>query len=156
MADLLDIAPSTAVDLVTITTGAGIDVRRLHVDDLAALAVRFPSLMMLFGGAGDGATALMGSPALAAFLAAGCGHIGDEKSEAIVASFSIEDQFKLLNAILRLTFPNGLGSVMQEVETMARLLGGATEVPKAVKTRLKQSPSPLQPSSGEDSRPPMQ
>ena len=115
MADLLDIAPAAAVDVVMLGDGP-VDVRRLGFNDIAALVMRFPTVLALLAGGDDtAATALMGSPGLAAIIAAGCGHIGDEKSEAIAGSLSIEEQFKLLNAILRLTFPNGLSSVMQEV-----------------------------------------
>jgi len=165
MADLLDIVTATAVEAVTITGAATpVDVRRLRVDEVAALIVRFPSAVLLLTGAGDSVATLLNSPGLVAIIAAGCGHIGDEKSEALIGSFSIEDQLKLLNAILRLTVPNGFGSVMQEVETLARLIGGASEAPKgdnkaakpeAVKLRLKPSPSPSPPLSGEASRPTM-
>jgi hypothetical protein len=145
MADLLDIAPSTAVDAVTVAgEPEPIDVRRLNVDDIAALVRRFPSLVVVLDG--GGAAALPGQ-AIAAVIAAGCGYPGNAKAEAKAGSYLVEDQFKLLNAILRLTFPNGISPVMQEVEVLGRLLGGAPEAPKAMKMRLKQSPSPSPASS---------
>lgn len=145
MADLLDIAPSTAVDAVTVAGEVEpIDVRRLNFDDIAALVKRFPSLIGVLDGGG---AAAMPGQAIAAAIAAGCGHLGNAKAEAKAGSYLIEDQFKLLNAILRLTFPNGTSSVMQEAETLGRLIGGAPTEPKAAKMRLKQSPSPSPPSS---------
>ena len=129
-----------------------IDVRRLNVDDIATLVKRFPGLVIALDG--GGAAALAGQ-AIAAVIAAGCGHLGNAKAEAKAGSYLIEDQFKLLNAILRITFPNGLGPAMQEVGTLGLLIGGATEAPKAVKMRLKQSPSPSPLSSEEASRPTM-
>jgi hypothetical protein len=64
----------------------------------------------------------------------------------------MEDQLKLLDAIIRLTFPNGFGSFVNRLTT----LGAPGEGAKAVKVRLKKSPSVSPPSSGEASRPTMQ
>jgi hypothetical protein len=155
MADLLDIAPSTAVDVVTLGDGRTIDVRLLNASDVAGLLARFPGLFpVLVGGIVDGA-ALIGSggKAIAAIIAAGSDHLGDEKAEAVASSFSIEDQLKLLDTILRLTFPNGVGPVMQALEGIgATLMRGAVGDAKIVKMPSKSSPSPSPISSGEVSR----
>ena len=47
MTDLLDIAPATAVENVTLSDGAEVTVHRLHFDQIAALAARFPKLIAL-------------------------------------------------------------------------------------------------------------
>ena len=91
--------------------------------------------------------------AIGPIIAAGCGHLGDEKYEQHAAKLSIEHQLKLLKAIIGLTFPNGLTAF---VETMTALLPGADEGIKPVKVRLRKSPSPSQISSDADSRPNMQ
>jgi len=149
MADLLDIAPSTAVDVVVVA-GEPVDVRRLKVDEVAALAKRFPSVLAMFVTGID--AAMLPGQALAAIIAAGCNHIGDENAEAKVGSFLIEDQFKLLDAIMGLTFPNGVVPAMEAFGNLARHIVGAAEDPKVVKMRLKPSPSPSPPSSEEASR----
>ena len=57
--------------------------------------------------------------AIGPVIAAGCGHLGDEKAEPVAGRFLVEDQLKLVKAIFWLTFPNGLGSFM---EVMASLM----------------------------------
>ena len=151
MADLLDIAPSAAVAAVTIAGAAEpIDVRRLKVDEIAALAKRFPLVLAMFVG-GLEAAQLPGE-ALAAIIAAGCDHIGDAAAEAKVGLFLIEDQFTLADAILGLTFPNGLVPAVAAFENLARHIVGAAEPAKVVKMRSAPSPSPSPPSSDAVSR----
>ena len=157
MADLLDIAPATAVESVHITGGRRVTVRGLHVNDIAAIVVRFPGMIAVFAGAGagDNVITLFGSlgQAAGAIIAAGCDHPGDEKAEQIAGSFLIDDQLQLFKAIFGLTFPNGLGPVM---ETIAGLMNGAVKQQPKVRVRLRKSPSPSPPSSDAASRPIMQ
>jgi hypothetical protein len=156
MADLLDIAPSTAVDVVKVNGNRDrVIVRGLHGNAIASIAARFPKLALLLGG-GDNVVPRMieqFGEAIGPIIAAGCGHLGDEKQEEAATRFLIEDQLKLLKAILGLTFPNGFGSFVEELTS---LMGGADEGAKVVKVRLQKSPSPLQPSSNADSLPTMQ
>jgi len=157
MADLLDIAPATSVEAVRIANGQRLVVRGLSGNAIAAIAARFPAMVMLLGGAdGNVASKLMtqfGS-AIGPVIAAGCGHLGDEKAEAIAGALLPEDQIKLVAAIYGLTFPNGLAAVM---DAMANLMtGGTEEKPKNARVRLKTSPSPSQPSSDAASRQTMQ
>jgi len=92
--------------------------------------------------------------AIGPIIAAGCGHLGDERYEQHASTLSVEDQFKLVTAIYRLTFPNGLAAF---IEAMAGLMNGAAdEKPKVVKIRLRTSPSVSPPSSDEASRQAMQ
>jgi hypothetical protein len=155
MADLLDIVPALAVESVHINDNQRVKVRALHGIDIATIAARFPNLVAAYTVAGDNVIALVSSMGLAigAIIAAGSGHLGDEKAEQIANSLLIEDQIKLVKAILGLTFPNGFSSVM---ETMAGLGIGAEAKQKNFKIRLKKSPLPSPPSSDADSRPTMQ
>ena len=155
MADLLDIAPSTAVEAVTIG-GHRIEVHGLHGDAIASIASRFPNLVVLFAGGDNILPRLIGQfgAAIGPIIAAGCGHLGDQRYEQRASTLSVEDQFKLVTAIYRLTFPNGLAAF---VETMTGLMtGAADEKPKVVKIRLRTSPSVSPPSSDEASRQAMQ
>jgi len=155
MADLLDIAASTAVESVKTEVGF-IVVHGLHGEAIASIVARFPNLAALL----DGNSAEFGPRLIAHFgnavapiIAAGCGHIGNAEYEQAAAKYLVEDQLKLIAAIIRLTFPNGLSSF---VKTMMELLSGTDERAKPIKMRLKQSPLPSQPSSVEDSHPNMQ
>jgi len=154
MADLLDIAPSTAVEVVKIN-GERYTVRGLHGNAIASIVARFPNLGLLLGGGADIGQRMIeqAGSAIGPIIAAGCGHLGDEKAEKIASELLIEDQLKFLKAILGLTFPNGFGSF---VEQLTSLMGGKDEGAKVVKVRLRKSPSPSQPSSDAATHPIMQ
>ena len=153
MADLLDIAPSTSVEVVRIAGGQRIKVHGLHGNAIASIAARFPKLVMLLGGGDNIAQRLIGQfgDAIGPIIAAGCGHLGDERYEQHASTLLVEDQFKLVMAIYGLTFPNGLASF---IEAMASLMSGAEE--KVVRVRLRKSPSVSPPSYDAASRPIMQ
>jgi hypothetical protein len=154
MADLLDIAPSTAVEVVKID-GNRIIVRGLHGDAIASIVSRFPELGALLGGGGNLGPRLIErfGGAIGPIIAAGCGHLGDEKYEQHASTLLVEYQLKLLQAIIGLTFPNGIASF---VETMAALVTRADEGAKPVTVRLRKSPSPSQPLSDAASHPNLQ
>ena len=154
MADLLDIAPSTAVEVIRID-GQRIIVRGLHGDAIASIVARFPELGQLLGGGDDIGSRLIErfGGAIGPIIAAGCGHLGDARYEQHANTLLVEDQLKLLKAIIGLTFPNGMTSF---IETVTALLPGAGEGGKPVKVRLRKSPSPSQPSSDAASHPIMQ
>jgi len=155
MADLLDIAPSTAVEAVKLEDRF-ITVRGLNGDAIASIVSRFPKLVALLDGNADEfgpkIIAHFGS-AIAPIIAAGCGHPGDEQYEHAAANLLVEDQLKLVKAIIGLTFPKGIGSF---VKTMTEFLSGTDERDQPVKMRLKQSPPQSQSSSVADSLPTMQ
>jgi len=147
MADLLDIAPSTAVEVVKID-GQRIIVRGVSVDAIASIVARFPELKSLVNGeGGDIVSRLIAGcgVAIGPIIAAGCGHLGDEEYERRAATLLPEQQIKFIKAIFGLTFPNGIGSFVQELTS---LMGGANEGAKIVKVRLKRSPS-ISPSSSD-------
>jgi hypothetical protein len=154
MADLLDIAPSTSVDVVKTADGQRLKVYGLHGNAIASIAARFPRLMTVLGDAGDGNVSQLidqFGDAIGPIIAAGCGHLADEKYERHAARLLAEDQFKLVTAIYRLTFPNGLASF---IEAMAHLLNGAEA--KVVRVRLRKSPLESPRSSDAASPPIMQ
>jgi hypothetical protein len=156
MADLLDIAPSTSVEVVKID-GIRITVRGLHGDAIAAIVARFPELGSLLGGGAAIGPRLIErfGGAIGPIIAAGCGHLGEEKYEQHAAKLLVEDQLKLLKAIIGLTFPNGVTSFIEAMMTLA--IGVVDEEKaKVIRVRLRKSPSPLPPSSDEASRPIMQ
>lgn len=142
MADLLDIAPSSTRDRVAIIGGVVIDVQALHLDAIAALVTRFPGLAMLLFGGANALPRLIGEcgPAIGPIIAAGTGHLGDAKAEKMAGDFLVEDQLKLIGAIYRLTFPNGLAALIEIVQTFGP--EAAPESKKPVRVRLKTSPSP--------------
>ena len=156
MADLLDIAPATAVESVHINGGQRITVRGLHGNDIAAIVKRYPGMIGILAGAGDNVMTLFSSlgEAAGAIIAAGCGHRGDEKAEQIAGSFLLEDQLQLFKAIFGLTFPNGLSPVMEAIKGL--FVNGAAKPEPKIRMRLKTSPSPSPRLSGADSRPIMQ
>jgi hypothetical protein len=155
MADLLDIAPSTAVEVVKLD-GQRIVVRGLHGDAIAAIVARFPELAALLGGMSGNIGARLierFGGAIGPIIAAGCGHPGEEKYERHAATLLVEQQLKLLKAIIGLTFPNGIAAF---VETMTSMLGATDEAAKTIKVRLRASRSPSPASSDAASRPPLQ
>jgi hypothetical protein len=154
MADLLDIAPSTAVEVVKID-GKRIVVRGLHGDAIASIVARFPELGVLLGGGGNLGPRLIErfGAAIGPIIAAGCGHLGDEKYEQHARTLLVEHQLNLVKAIIGLTFPNGIASF---VERLATFVTSADEGAKPIKVRLRKSPSPSQPSSDAASRPNLQ
>ena len=157
MADLLDIAPSTSCEAVRLNDGERLVVRGLNGNAIAAIVARFPDLGILLGGGAIGVNVprLIGQfgHAIGPIIAAGIGHLGEEKYEQRANELSVEDQIDLINAIIGLTFRKGLVSF---VEKLAALLTGADEGAKPVRVRLKKSPSPSQLSSDAASHPNMQ
>ena len=159
MADLLDIAPASAIEIVRVAGGERIKVHGLHANAIAAIVARFPDLVLLLGGlaTGGGNTIpkLFGQfgGAVGPIIAAGCGHLGDEKYEQAAGALLVEDQLKLIKAIWTLTLPNGIGPLM---ETVTALMTGPADSAKTVRVRLKKSPSESPPSSATDSPQTMQ
>ena len=154
MADLLDIAPSTASKAVWID-GQRISVRGISLDRVAYLIAKFPELRALANGGGDfvvNLTRFCGQ-AVGPIIAAGCGHVGEEAYEQRAAQLPLIEQVKLLKAILGLTFPNGIGSF---AEDLTSLVGGTGENTKPIKMRSRKLPSLSPDSSGADSHPTLQ
>jgi len=152
--DLLDIAPATSVEPVKLANGQRLVVRGLHANAIAAIVSRFPEMVLLLGGGDNLVPKLVAQfgVAIGPIIAAGCDHLGDEKAEQVAAALLIEDQIKLLTAILGLTFPNGVGVFVDQVTAMI----APTDDTQKVRIRLKKSPSPSPSSSDAASLPTMQ
>lgn len=148
MADLLDIVPATATEKVILSDGTDVTVHCLNFGQIAALLARFPKLVALVALGENALPQLIsgGGGLWVPIIAAGCGHLGDEKAEQIAAKLSLDDQAKLFEAIYRLTYPNGMTAFL---ETMASLATGPAQKTdkRVVKVRLKNSPSESQSSS---------
>jgi len=156
MADLLDIAPSTSAEVIKINGGMRLIVHGLNGNAIASIVSRFPKLASLLGGGGD----KIGwhliehcGEAIGPVIAAGCGYLKDEEREKRAANLLVEDQLKLITAIIGLTFPNGFGSF---IDQLTGLMSRTEEGPKTYKVRLRKSASPSQLSSDADSRPNLQ
>jgi hypothetical protein len=153
MADLLDIAPSTASEAVWVD-GVRVTVRGVSVDAIASIIARFPELRALVNGDDIVPRLIQGcGAAVGPIIAAGCGHLADDAYEQHATKLLPQHQLKFLRAIFGLTFPNGIGSFVEE---LTGLIGGAGEGAKTIKLRSKKSPSPSSPSSGEASHPTLQ
>jgi hypothetical protein len=158
MANLLDIAPSTSVEVVRINGGGRLKVRGLNANAIASIAARFPKIIGIFLGGFN--LAELQQPqmirqfgeAVAPIIAAGCDQLADEEAERCANNLLLEDQLKLFKAIWSLTFPNGWQTF---VEALASL-SSADEGAKVVKVRLKRSPSSSPLSSAAVSRPNLQ
>jgi hypothetical protein len=160
MADLLDIAPSTAVAVVEID-GEPITVRSISANGIASILARFPALLSLIKeGWGDDLIPrlILGCAAsVGPIIAAGCGHLADQVYEQHAANLSIHLQTKLLKAIFRVSFPNGLSSFAEELaDLMSIIMGGQGEGAKPIKMRSRTSRSGSPPLSDEASHPTMQ
>lgn len=98
MADFLDIAPVTS--MVRIGDG-DVAVPGLSIEGVATVCLRFPELVdVLKAGAIDIKHILdLGPKVVAAIIAAGCGHPGNDKAEAKAMKLPLRYQAELLAAI---------------------------------------------------------
>jgi hypothetical protein len=149
MADLLDIMPATAVEVVKIN-GNRVIVRGLSGPAIAAIVARFPELAAVIGG-GLGGTRLIAQfgHAIGPIIAAGLDKLGQEEYEQAASKLPVDDQLELINAIIGLTFRKG---PLSFVEKLTALLTGVDEGAKPLKLRLRKSRSPSQNSSDSASR----
>lgn len=138
MASLLDIAATPRK--ITIQ-GKEIEVYGITAETLSLLLLRFPAIMKAFGGMTPSNESLIaiGPEAVAAIIACGVGHPGDKQQEAAAAKLGLGDQMDLLDEILRLTFPRGVGPFVSKLEELGALVREDVPVPKVS--------SPSQPSS---------
>jgi hypothetical protein len=122
MTGLLDIAPQRAgVEVL----GHTLEVEGVTVRGIADLLRRFPELLKLFGGGESPAGAIVAAAPdlVAAVIACGLGHMGDEEQEAAAARLPAEAQAELVGAILKLTMPSGVGPF---VTKLAAAFGAVT------------------------------
>lgn len=148
MAGLMDIAPSTAREVVKIN-GARFVVRGLNAPEIAAILARFPDLVVLAAGGNFNVAKLIGQvgQAIGPIIAAGFGQLGKEESEQRASQLSAETQMDLIIAIWGLTFEKGLDSFVSKLTALLTGMAGGGEGAKPIKVRLRKSPSPLPASS---------
>jgi hypothetical protein len=97
----------------------------LSLTEFAGLLMRFPKLDEIFSGKGPQSVSDIlksGNPSVAAIIAAGLGHAGDEKWEADAASLPAQHQVKFLAPIVKRTMPGGFGPFAEDLATVLTTL----------------------------------
>lgn len=141
MDDLLDLAP--AEETVPIR-GKNLLVRGVPSKGIIAILRRFPDLAgVIEGGTSDveklaALVMAIGGDVIVAIIVAGLGHAGDKAYEDKAETLPVGDQFSLILATLRASFPNGLASLAAEIKA---LRGASAETPtvSATKSRKRSS-----------------
>lgn len=120
MTSLTDLAAST--DSV-----AGVPVYGVSAKGIAILLTRFPVVRDLFGGQAVDFTAEMISTlapdAVACVIACGTGTPGDAEQEAAASKLSVNVQAEMLDKIITLTMPNGVGPFVAMIARLGTLMG---------------------------------
>ena len=104
---IFDLAPPNEVVEVG---GEQQEIRAIGLAECLQIMARFPALSALIGGGQKQVTFadLLGSGAVPAIVASGCGRHGDAEAEAHIGRLDADTQSTLLIPILRLTMPRGL------------------------------------------------
>lgn len=113
-----------------------VDVYGVSSIAIAQLMARFPEFGKMFSGVEvDRAEMLKMAPdALAAFLAAGCGKPNDPAAESACARLGVGPQVDLVDEILRLTFPRGIGPFVAKLRGLGILAaGGEAQLVRALR-----------------------
>lgn len=140
MPSLLDIIGITE----TVPIGSvDIEVGGVSAGDIARLLARFPELRAMMAGRTVELDKLIaiGGDAVAAIIAAGTRHAGEAEHEAAAARLGVANQAELLGAILRLTFPNGIAPLVEQLAAMGGGLGGVRLAAPSPKAPAGNSPS---------------
>lgn len=133
MAGLLDIA--AVIETVTIN-GTAITVPGVSAKGIAHLLARFPEFRMAMTGRGVDASRWLeiGGDAIAALIAAGTGHPGEEEYEAAAARLGLEAQAELIAAILKVTMPGGPGPFVEKLTAQLDLAADLSSMAPATKS----------------------
>ena len=140
MVGLADITPAREkVDV----NGEAVEVYGISAAGLGYLIRRFPEIRKLLSGREISVEEAesFGPECVAAIIASGCGAPGDEKAEAVAKNLPVSAQADLLEAILRVTMPGGVQSIVGKVSAVTNLLGGDLSVTGPDTKSLKQSSS---------------
>ena len=126
MVSLIDIAPLKHT--VTIQ-GKNLDVSGLTANGIAAILFTFPEIRKIISGVGDRETAMAlvarFPEAVSMIIAVGTGaEADDETSRAAAARLSLGDQFTILEAIIKVSFPQTLKSFLDGVAALVNQSGG--------------------------------
>jgi hypothetical protein len=121
MVSLVDIAP---VNGTVTVRGQDITVTGVSAKGVAHLLARFPELRALITGRDVALEQMirLGGEVVAAIIAAGIGHPGEEHVEAAVDNLTLEEQVDVLADIFRMTMPNGVGPFVEKLSALG--IGG--------------------------------
>lgn len=90
---------------------------------ILVLLHKFPEVRKLISNKGDDVSAEdlinLAPEAVACAIAAGCGMPGDVNAEEVASSLGVGEQLDLLEVILRLTFPKGIGPFVEKLTHLA-------------------------------------
>lgn len=122
MASLLEI---TNVARAVPIGGQQVPVYGISAEALAQLLVVFPEIGKAFAGMNVDRDMMvkLAPAALAAVIAAGTGHAGEVEHEAAARKLGVGDQLDLIDEIMRLTFPRGIGPFVKKLEGLGLLAG---------------------------------
>jgi hypothetical protein len=123
MVGLIDIAPRTeTVDV----DGVAVEVRGISAAGVASILARFPEIRMLMSGREVDADRIfaIGGNAVAAIIAAGCGYPGDADAERVAGTLHVEAQADILEVVLRLTLPKGIGPFVEKLTSLGAVVSG--------------------------------
>lgn len=134
MAGLLDIAPLT--ETVTVR-GTPVQITGVSAKGIALIMARFPEVQQMMVGREVSVARLLeiGGDAVAAVIAAGTGAPGNAEAEAVAGALLVEEQAELLEAILRVTLPRGVGPLVEKLSAMAGSLSGGGQSRSAPATK---------------------
>lgn len=136
MVGLLDIAPLT--EKVTVS-GKQIEVFGVSAVGIASLITEFPEIKKLMSGKEVDVSSLlaMSGSAIAAIIAAGVGHPGEEAYQAAASRLPLEAQTDILGAIIKVTLPNGIGPFFEKLTALLAVKDGAGALAKAPATKSR-------------------
>ncbi|KQU77702.1 hypothetical protein ASD12_18045 [Mesorhizobium sp. Root102] len=141
MDDLLDLGP--AEEVVSIR-GKTLLVRGVPSKGIIAILRRFPDLASAIeGGTSDveklaALVMAIGGDVIVAIIVAGLGKSGEKAYEDKAETLPAGDQFSLILATLRTSFPNGLASLAADIRAMR---GASDAQPAASATRSRKRSS---------------
>jgi hypothetical protein len=125
MVSLLDIADD--VQKTVPIRGKDIPVHGLSANAIVALLKEFPELRALIAGRAmslDMDQIMQLAPnVLAALIAAGTGHPGDQQMIKAAGNLATGEQFELIYAIADQTFPQGLNSFLEKLDALGVVRG---------------------------------
>jgi len=122
MAGLIDIVPQKETVVVL---GVEVTVTGVSMGSAGLIVGRFPELAEMLAQQQFTAAAILGhGPDLVgAIIAAGTGFAGNADAEQIARSLSADDQLRILEPLLRITMPRGLGPFVEALVAVVVAMG---------------------------------
>ena len=111
---------------------------------IAQLLARFPNFRKMMSGQETDLASVVsgGDDFVAALIAAGTGEAGDPEAEKIASALSIDEQISLLEPILRLTLPEGVGPFVEKLNRLGAVLNaGLSDGRQSAATISQQQPN---------------